>query len=440
MTKTKKAARTAKLTKRTVDGVKPSKTRFILWDTDLSGFGVRVETTGRKTFVARYRAGGGRTGTLRQAMIGQYGIITADEARRKAKRLLGTAAGGGDPVGERNKARQRGITVNEIADWYLREASAGSLRGRRGRPIKSSTLAMDRSRIDTHVRPLIGRKSVSSLTVADLENMQANIAIGRTAERVEPRANGRRKRGGVVSGGTGVAARTLGMLLTMLEHARRAGIIESNPGKGARRMATERRSRRLSLDEIRELGLAMRNANGENPHPLAAIRFALASGFRRNEILSLRVGDLIEGGVELSDSKSGQQARPIGRSAMEILVTQQSKTNGEKSSWLFPAERGDGHFIGLPKVLTRLCKIASLDGVTIHALRHTFASVAGELGYSELVIAGLLGHSAGSVTSGYVHLDRALVAAADRVSAVITRTIDGETPGTVVAIGSQVAG
>ena len=76
-------------------------------------------------------------------------------------------------------------------------------------------------------------------------------------------------------------------------------------------------------------------------------------------------------------------------------------------------------FVGLPKVLERVCRRAGLEGVSAHVLRHTFASVAGDLGYSELTIAGLLGHTVGSVTSAYVHLDSAIVTAADRISATI---------------------
>jgi integrase len=76
-------------------------------------------------------------------------------------------------------------------------------------------------------------------------------------------------------------------------------------------------------------------------------------------------------------------------------------------------------------VLKRVCAVAGLTGVTPHVLRHSYASVAGDLGFSELVIAGLLGHSAGSVTSSYVHLDAALVAAADRVADVIAASLDG---------------
>ena len=74
--------------------------------------------------------------------------------------------------------------------------------------------------------------------------------------------------------------------------------------------------------------------------------------------------------------------------------------------------------------------------MTPHVLRHTFASVAGDLGYSELTIAGLLGHAAGSVTAGYVHLDAALVTAADRVSSVLAAALDGEPTAQVIPIGT----
>jgi len=94
--------------------------------------------------------------------------------------------------------------------------------------------------------------------------------------------------------------------------------------------------------------------------------------------------------------------------------------------WVFPADRGKGHFIGVRKLLSRVCRKAGLSGVTPHVLRHTFASIAGDLGYSELTIAGLLGHARRSVTAGYVHLDAALTAATDRVSSVLAAALDEE--------------
>jgi integrase len=98
---------------------------------------------------------------------------------------------------------------------------------------------------------------------------------------------------------------------------------------------------------------------------------------------------------------------------------------GADSPFVFPADWGDGHFIGIVRVLDRVCARAKLADVTPHVLRHTFASIAGDIGFSELTIAGLLGHAARGVTQGYVHLDAALVVAADTVAAEIARLLDG---------------
>jgi integrase len=161
------------------------------------------------------------------------------------------------------------------------------------------------------------------------------------------------------------------------------------------------------------------------------------TGFRRNEALALRPEWLIEAGaINFPDTKAGPQIRPIGRSAVTLLKRQIARARS--SAWIFPAERGDGHFVGLPKVLARLCQAAKLHKLTIHTLRHGFASIAGDLGFSELVIAGLLGHSAGSVTSGYVHLDAALITAADRVSAAIADALDGKAGAKVIPLRAEV--
>ena len=135
---------------------------------------------------------------------------------------------------------------------------------------------------------------------------------------------------------------------------------------------------------------------GESATAIAAIKFLLLTGCRRMEALALPAAWLDEarGCIRFGDTKSGAQLRPIGKSAFAVLQEARSR-NG----WVFPAERGDGHFVGLPKVLGRLCSRAGLDGVTVHVLRHSFAAAAAEMGFSELTIAGLLGHRVSGVTA-----------------------------------------
>ncbi len=65
-------------------------------------------------------------------------------------------------------------------------------------------------------------------------------------------------------------------------------------------------------------------------------------------------------------------------------------------------------------------RTVALADVTPHVLRHSFASIANDLGFTEVTIAALVGHSKGSVTSKYIHtLDTALIMAADTISGYI---------------------
>jgi len=83
-------------------------------------------------------------------------------------------------------------------------------------------------------------------------------------------------------------------------------------------------------------------------------------------------------------------------------------------------------YLGFPKAWLRLAERAGLDGVTPHTLRHSFASVANDLGFTEPTIAAMLGHASGTVTGRYIHnLDSALTAAADRVARRIDAMMTG---------------
>jgi integrase len=414
-----------KLSKRVVDVIRPDRAGgrdVFVWDTGdgaLKGFGVRMKKSGAASYIVQYRTAEGRT---RRLVIGKLGTLTPDEARIEAREKLAAAAKGADPSAERHAARAA-MTVAELCDLYLTEAE--------GR-VKASTLAMDKSRIERHVKPLLGRHAVRSLTPEDVERMQLDIAAGKTARK---RPEGR---GGATTGGKGVAARTLGMLGTILEFARRRRLIAANPARSIAKLPEGRQRRFLNLDEIGRLGAAMREAETEgfeNGTGLAAIRLLLSSGLRRNEALALpwEWVDIGARCIRFADTKSGAQLRPLGAAAVALL---RALPRPDDARFVFPADRGDGHFIGLPRVLARMCARAKLAGVTVHVLRHSFAAAAAEMGFSELTIAGLLGHSVPGVTARYAHLapDRALLAAADQVSARIASALSADEGADVIAI------
>ena len=409
----------AKLTKRAVEAMKPpakGKQAF-LWDSELRGFGVRMLPSGLQTFVLNYRNAAEKE---RRINLGRFGVMTVEQARDQAMIKLGMIAAGADPAEPAENPRQE-ATVADLCDWYLAEAEAGRILGRRNRPIKKSTLAMDKSRIETHIKPLLGARLAHTLKVVDIEGMQSNIVAGKTAK---PRGGGR---GGAITGGPGVASRAVATLQSILGHAARLDKIESHPSRGARKLASKKKTRRLSEVEIKKLGVAMRYAacNGEHPLGLAIVRFLLLTGFRISEGQGLQRPWLHAdaGYVSFPDTKGDAQIRAIGQAAAELAVSQPLR-NG--CPYIFPADVGDGHFTAAKACLARLCASVGIVGVTPHTLRHTFGSVAGDLGFSELTIRALLGHAAQSVTQGYVHVDEALKLAVTRTCEKIASLLDQE--------------
>lgn len=387
-----------KITKRIVDAFQPDGTaeRF-LWDSELKGFGVRMMPSGVGSYIVKYRTAENRQ---RKMTIGRIGTMTTEEARQLAREHLTSASKGGDPSSERKQLRKN-ATLSEVCVDYMAEAKTR---------LKPNSYLSNESNINVHILPLLGNRSVASITRADVTRMQTDIMSGKTAKN-------RKGRGGRTTGGSSAAHRATVMLGSILEHARVNGAITENVAFGVRKPKTKKQKRYLNDEEIKKLSKAIRDSNTESPAAKAAIRFLLLSGCRRMEVLSLPVKwiDRDNGCIRFDDTKTGAQIRPIGKSAFVVLDDVKPK-----HGWAFPSEHGEGHFVGLPKVLQRLCKAAKLEGVTIHVLRHTFASVAAGMGYSELTIAGLLGHSVPGVTARYAHVaDSALVSAADAVSAKI---------------------
>ena len=415
-----------KITKRIVDQEtsKVVTRETFIWDSDdgsLKGFGFRIQPSGVASYLVQYR---NQEGCTRRMVIGRVSVLTPEQARQKAKEKLAEATNGQDPSVARKKVR-RGITIEQLCDLYLQEGTDH---------VKPSTIAGDRGRIESHIKKLLGKRMVTGLTVEDIERFQADVAAGKTAQ--PKKTSGR---GNHAQGGRSAAARTLATLSIILSFACRRGVIKINPALSVKKYRDKKCDRFLSHEELKALGKAMNDGlnNMENVTAINAIKALLLTGCRRNEVLQLPKAwvDYNARCIRFADTKTGAQIRPIGLSALSVLKKQseRKRIDGEKTAWLFFSDRTDRHFVGVPKVLRSLCTRAGLENVKVHVLRHTFSSVAAELGYSELTIGGVIGHKNGSTTARYAHVpDSALLSAADAVSARINASLDGKEVGNVI--------
>lgn len=415
-----KRVSTIHLTKPAVDAATPRDQRYEIWDSELSGFGLRVETTGRKLFIVRYRAdGGGRNAPKRLMTIGAYGVITPKDARDQATKILGAVSTGGDPAGDLRRKRQD-LTVSELCDLYLLEACVAK---------KPATKAIESGRIARHIKPLLGAKRLSSVRQSDVLWMMRQIAEGKTKADLKTRARGR----AIVKGGQGTASRTVVQLSSMFSYAVREGVMEVNPAKGIRRWKDGKRERYLSEAELKRLGEALTAAetNGANPKAMAIIRLLALTGARKGEILQLKwcEVDFDLGFLRLLDSKTGAKPVPVGKSALAILE-QQSKLEG--SPYVFPADKlgrkgiDRKYFQGTKAAWYGARKAAKLEDVRLHDLRHTAASIAVADGASLPIIGRILGHSDTKTTQRYAHLSDAPVReAVERLAAHVDNALAG---------------
>lgn len=406
-----------RLSKTTLNRVKATGREFIIWDTDLPGFGLRVRATGAMTWVAQYRAGTGRGAPTRRLTLGAVSDALPPEAARKlAKAALGKAATGQDPASEKTEKRT-GLTVSDLADAFL-ERHVDTKR-------KAGTAEFYRGILDTHVRPSIGTKRAIDVTRKDVGELHHRLSEKRKVKGEDDRER--------TIGGPIVANRVVAVLGAMFAWAGKVALIDEghNPVARVEKYREEGRERFLTPDEIERLGAALREAETtglpyevddskpkakhfakpENrrvvygPHVVGAVRLLMFTGCRLREILNLEWDhvDLSRGLLLLPDSKTGKKAVVLSAPAASVIAglprVGRYVIAGETAGTDGEVPRHD-----LKKPWSRITARAGLAGLRLHDLRHTFASVGAGANLGLPVIGKLLGHAQPSTTAKYAHL------------------------------------
>jgi hypothetical protein len=164
-----------KITKRVVEAADAREKDYLIWDDELPGFGLRVFSSNKRSYVIQYRT----KGRSRRYTIGLHGAWAPETARREAKVQLGRVAGGDDPVEDR-QLDHKAITVKELCTRNLADLRAGLILGKGGRPKKASTITTDTGRIERHIILLLGTRRVKDLTKTDINKVLKDIMAGKT--------------------------------------------------------------------------------------------------------------------------------------------------------------------------------------------------------------------------------------------------------------------
>lgn len=185
----------AAITKRTVDAATAGPRDLFIWDTDLSGFGLKVSPAGRKTYVYQYRLsrpGAAARTAPRRYSIGTHGQLTPDQARRRARELAALVATGTDPFDmeaadrdAKDRARQevedRARMERELAFAPYAQRWLEHYEHEKGR--RPSSVQLARGIVENHLAPAFGDKPIPHIDRTDLQRVLDSIPIARKALR-----------------------------------------------------------------------------------------------------------------------------------------------------------------------------------------------------------------------------------------------------------------
>ncbi len=365
-----------KLTVRTVEAIEPGVKDVIVWDDELTGFGVKVTPNGKRTFLLYYRT---VDHVQRKPRIGDFPAMKPEKARSIAKDWLSEVRAGKDPSGERiaRRATRGTDTVNDMFGDYRK--AKGALRS-----------IGEVERLFRHdILPVIGKCRVEEVTRAQVTRLLDGIA----------------KRSPAVAH---AVRRQLSAFYTWALPRLPDGV--SNPVTNAAKVAAlPKRERALSQDELRNLWLVL---EGESEPWRSAIQLLILTGQRREEVLQAdwREFDLSKRMWTLpaSRAKNGKEHKvPLAPQVVKILET-------------LPARQGRLFSTGTSRPWRAAARIRMAMGHSVpawrwHDIRRTLATGLQRIGVRLEVTEAILNHVSGS-RSGIVGVTTAWLAHANGVS------------------------
>ena len=364
---------------------------YQIFDSDIAGFAIRIYRSGSRAFTMDYRI----NGRQRRYRIGPWPEWTVAAARERAKELRRQIDADIDPHSARDQQRTA-PTVSDMVDRYIEEHLP-----RLAPRSQADQISMMRKMVE----PAWGTRLVTEISKRDVALLLDEVAKGRARPHKKKPNNRARKLQGAKP--TPIRANRLGQVLRkMFNLAIEWEWRRDNPAQKFHQRTENSRERFLSLEEIERLAAALDCA--EDQRGSAIIRMCMLTGSRVGEVRTARFEDFnLEFGSWSKPAATTKQRKihriPISNDAAK-LVRQQRLIVPKGCPWLFPGDTPGQPVQEIRRFWIRMQKEAQIEGVRIHDLRHTFASLLVSGGASLEMIGRLLGHTQMTTTQRYAHL------------------------------------
>lgn len=364
---------TEKLTKKLIDSFEfdPTASKDIRWDSEISGLGVRIYESGKRSFILSYR----QNGTKRLYTIGQYGNITLEQARELARKRLGEVADGKDPLLARQASRKKN-------EWTVKKAFADFMK----RYAKTHNIHWEETEriFEKDILPAIGRKPIDEVSKEDVIKILDKV---------------------MARGSKVMANRTLAAIRKFLNWCIERDLIKFSPAYKISSPAKNlTRDRVLSDRELRDIW----EASGEVGYPFGHIvRFLMLTAQRRGEVVNMEWDQYNDKThlwtIPRENTKSDRQ-HEVPLSALAVSTLEACRPLG---IFIFTS-MGEKPFENVSRgkaELDRLIKKArkergelNIGAWRLHDLRRTAASGIARLGVAPHVIEKVLNHTSGIIS------------------------------------------
>lgn len=361
-----------KISKRTVDGLRPATRNHFLWDTDLKGFGAKITPAGSISYVIQFRMGG-REASTRRYTIGAHGSPwTPTTARAEAERLLILVAQGIDPVDSDKQRRREAIDLafDNYADHFARSCKGVGWRRLVERVIR------------LHLKPVLRKKPLPAIARSDIVSVLDQMPDDQIANR----------------------RNVFAVMRRLFRWAVSRGDIQRSPMEGMETPPPVKpRERWLSDEELKLIWDASHKCH-RCFGPI--VRLLITSGQRREEVSGMRWEELDRDEklwtLPGARAKNGDPNRiPLNTLALAELDRQARGEIWPKRGRVFATASGAG-FTGYAKGKIKLDTLIAekrddaLPPWRLHDLRRTLATNFQKLGVRFEVTEAVLNHVGGS--------------------------------------------